>query len=171
MIGGQIGLRPAQPADIPFIMATERIPGFEKLVGRWSQEDHLAALRAPGYAYFLGMNAAGERTAFAIIRDLNDAHGNVCLKRIAVPAPGKGIGGRFLGTIVHWVFAETDAYRLWLDVLPGNTRARHVYLSHGFVEEGVLRNAYQLMDKSRIDLILMSLLRPDWHLRVGQGLD
>jgi hypothetical protein len=34
MIGGQISLRPAQPVDIPFIMATERIPRFEKLVGR-----------------------------------------------------------------------------------------------------------------------------------------
>jgi RimJ/RimL family protein N-acetyltransferase len=170
MIDSQLGLRPAQPTDIPFIMATERSPGFEKLVGRWSEEDHLAALRAPGYAYFLGMNAAGERMAFAIIRDLNDAHGNVCLKRIAVPVPGQGIGSRFLGTVVRWVFTETEAHRLWLDVLADNARARHVYLSHGFVEEGVLRNAYKLMDESRIDLILMSLLRPDWSLRVGQEL-
>jgi len=172
MIGSnQLGLRPAQPADIPFIMATERIPDFEKLVGRWSEEDHLTALRTPGYAYFLGLNAAGERMALAIVRDLNDAHGNVCLKRIAVSAPGKGIGGRFLRTVVRWVFTETGAYRLWLDVLADNTRARHVYLLHGFVEEGVLRNAYKLMDETRSDLVLMSLLRPDWCLRVGQDLD
>jgi RimJ/RimL family protein N-acetyltransferase len=171
MIGSQLGLRPARPADIPFIMATERIPAFEKLVGRWSEEDHLAALRAPGYAYFLGMNAAGERLAFAIIRDLQDAHGNACLKRMAVPAPGKGIGSGFLGTVVRWVFTETEAHRLWLDVLADNARARHVYLSHGFAEEGVLRNAYKLTDGSRIDLILMSMLRPDWRLLVGQELD
>jgi RimJ/RimL family protein N-acetyltransferase len=171
MIGCQLGLQPAQPADIPFIMATERIPGFEKLVGRWSKEDHLAALRDPGYAYFLGMNAAGERNAFAIIRDLNDTHGNVCLKRIAVAFPGQGIGNRLLGMVVRWVFTKTDAYRLWLDVLADNARARHVYLSHGFVEEGLLRNAYKLMDESRIDLVLMSLRRPDWRLRIGQELD
>ena len=171
MIGSQLGLRPAQPADIPFIMATERVSGFEKMVGRWSEEDHLAALRDPGYAYLLGTNADGERMAFAILRDLNDAHGNVCLKRIAVPAPGNGIGTRFLGTVVRWVFTETEAYRLWLDVLADNARARHVYLSHGFIEEGVLRNAYKLMDESRIDLILMSVLRPNWRLRVGQELE
>jgi RimJ/RimL family protein N-acetyltransferase len=171
MKGGQLSLRPAQPADIPFIMTTERIPGFEKLVGRWSEEEHLSALRAPGYAYFLGMNVAGERMAFAIIRDLHEAHGNVCLKRIAVPAPGKGIGSRLLGTVIRWVFSETEAYRFWLDVLADNARARYVYLSHGFVEEGVFRNAYKLMDGSRIDLIVMSLLRPDWRLRVGQELD
>jgi hypothetical protein len=52
MIGRQLGLRLAQPADIPFILATERIPGFEKFVGRWSKEDHLAALRAPDHAIF-----------------------------------------------------------------------------------------------------------------------
>jgi RimJ/RimL family protein N-acetyltransferase len=46
-----------------------------------------------------------------------------------------------------------------------------VYLSHGFFEEGVLRNAYKLMDGNRIDLILMSLLRTDWRVRVGQELD
>ena len=171
MIGSQLGLRPAQPADIPFIMATERVSGFEKMVGRWSEEDHLAALRDPGYAYLLGTNADGERMAFAILRDLNDARGNVCLKRIAVPAPGNGIGTRFLGTVVRWVFTETEAYRLWLDVLADNARARHVYLSHGFIEEGVLRNAYKLMDESRIDLILMSVLRPNWRLRVGQELE
>ena len=152
-------------------MATERIPGFENLVGRWPEEDHLAALSAPGYAYFLGMNAAEERMAFAIVRDLNDVHGNVCLKRIAVSAPGKGLGSSLLRTIVRWVFTETETYRLWLDVLADNARARHVYLSHGFVEEGVLRNAYKLMDESRIDLIVMSMLRPDWRCRAGGELD
>jgi hypothetical protein len=111
MIGSQLDLRPAQPADVPFIMATERIPGFEKLVGCWSEEDHLDPLRAPGYAYFLGMNAAGERMAFAIIRDLNDAHGNVCLKRIAVSIPGKGMGSRFLRTVVRWVAPPAVLWR------------------------------------------------------------
>ena len=162
MIGSEVGLRRAHLTDLPFIMATERMPGFDRMVGRWSEEDHLAALRAPDHAYLLGMDAAGERMAFAIIRDLNDAHGNVCLKRIVVAVPGQGIGSKFLDMVVRWVFTETGAYRLWLDVLADNARARHVYGAHGFVEEGLLRDAYKLPDESRIDLILMSLLRPDW---------
>jgi hypothetical protein len=133
MIGGQLSLRPAQPADIPFIMATERIPGFEKLVGRWSEEDHLAALRTPGYAYLLGLNAAGERMTFAIIRGLHDAHGNVCLSVLLCLFPA----------VVRWVFTETEAYRLWLDVLADNGRARHVYLSPGFCRGGYVTQCLQ----------------------------
>jgi RimJ/RimL family protein N-acetyltransferase len=112
---------------------------------------------------------AGERMAFAIIRDLNDVHGNVCLKRMAVAAPGQGIGSSFLRMVVRWVFTQTDAHRLWLDVLADNARARHVYLAHGFVEEGRLRAAYKLPDESRIDLILMSSLRLDWLQGAGRG--
>lgn len=167
MIGSLIRLRPAGPEDIAFIMATERTPGFDKLVGRWSEEAHRTALAAAGYAYLLGIDAAGERAGFAIVRDLDDAHGNACLKRIAVTTPGRGIGSGLVGELVRWAFAQTAVHRLWLDVMAHNARARHVYASHGFVEEGVMRDAYLGADGGRIDLVLMSLLRPDWQARPG----
>jgi ribosomal protein S18 acetylase RimI-like enzyme len=167
MIGSPVGLRAGCLVDIPFIMATERGPGFDRMVGRWSEGEHAGALRAPGHAYFLGLDAAGERTAFAIIRDLDDPHGNVCLKRIAVATPGQGVGSRFLGSVVRWVFTETGAHRLWLEVLADNARARHVYGLHGFAEEGRLHAAFALPDGNRIDLVVMSLQRPDWLRRAG----
>lgn len=34
----------AVPADIPAIMAIERGPGFETLVGRWTHEQHAAEM-------------------------------------------------------------------------------------------------------------------------------
>jgi len=105
------------------------------------------------------------RAAFAILCDVTDAHGNVSLLRLAVPLPDRGIGSRFLREVLRWVFAETAAHRLWLAVMPDNARARHVYASHGFVEEGVMRGAYQLLDGTRTDLVLMSLLRPEWLAR------
>jgi RimJ/RimL family protein N-acetyltransferase len=167
MAGSSIRLRPAGPEDIAFIMATERIPGFEKLVGCWSEDAHRAALAAAGHAYLLGIDPANERAGFAIVRDLDDAHGNVCLKRIAVTAPGRGTGGALVGALVRWAFTQSAAYRLWLDVMAHNARARHVYASHGFVEEGVMRGAYLGADGGRVDLVLMSLLRPDWRQKVG----
>ena len=162
-----IRLRPAGPEDVAFIMATERIASFERLVGRWSEEAHRAALTTASHAYLLGIDAAGERAGFAIMRDLDDAHGNVCLKRIVVTAPGRGVGTAFVGALVGWAFTQTAAHRLWLDVMAHNARARHVYAAHGFVEEGVMRGAYLGADGGRIDLVLMSLLRPDWRQRAG----
>src|ERR1700744_1785665 len=101
---------PAGPQDIAFIMTTERMPGFEKLVGRWSEQAHRAALAAAGHAYLLGIDPAGERAAFAIVRDLDDAHGNVCLKRIAVTAPGRGMGRDFVGALGGWAFTPAAAH-------------------------------------------------------------
>jgi len=157
-----VHLRPARSDDLAFIMATERMPGYERMVGRSPEEQHRAALTLTDCAYLLGIDAAGERAAFAIVRDLADAQGNVCLLRLAVAMPDRGVGGRFLREVLRWVFAESMAYRLWLAVMPGNARAHHVYASHGFVDEGVMRSAYRLLDGSRTDLGLMSLLRPDW---------
>ncbi len=158
----EVHLRPARPDDIAFIMATERLPGLERMVGRSSEEQHRAALTIADHAYLLGIDAAGERAAFAIVRDLADAHGNVWLQRLAAPLPGRGAGSRFLRELLRWVFAETAAYRFWLAVMPDNARARHLYGSHGFVEEGVMRGAYRFSDGARGDLVLTSLLRPDW---------
>jgi RimJ/RimL family protein N-acetyltransferase len=160
-------LRRAGRDDLAFIMTTERRPGFELMVGRWSRDAHLRCLTAPSYAYLIGARADGEPAGFAILRDLDDPHGNVCLKRIAVAEPGRGFGGAFLGGVVDWAFHQTEAHRVWLDVLADNARARHVYSTHGMNEEGRLRGAYQLPDGGRVDLVVMSLTRPEWAARAS----
>jgi RimJ/RimL family protein N-acetyltransferase len=147
--------------DLPFVMATERGPGFEHLVGRWPQERHAIALASPDYAYLIGGHADAD-AGFAILRDLNDGHGNVCLMRIAVENPSRGFGRRFLPQIIEWVFTETTAERFWLDTFTDNLRAQHVYRTCGFIEEGVKRSAYRMPDGTRRDLLQFSLIRPEW---------
>lgn len=93
-----------------------------------------------------------------ILRGVGEA-GNVCLQRVAVTRPGMGFGRLLLAAAVDWVFDETDAHRLWLDVAVHNARARHVYGGLGFVEEGVLREAHRLADGERVDLVVMGMLR------------
>lgn len=158
-------LRPARRADIAFIMATERRPGFELLVSHGNREEHLRCLAASDYAYFIGTNAEGTPEGFAILRDLDNLHGNVYLRRIAVAEPGRGFGGALLDLVIDWVFRGTDVYRFWLDALADNARARHVYRRHGISEEGLLRGAYKLPDGRRVDLVVMSLTRPEWAAR------
>jgi hypothetical protein len=47
----------ASPTDLPFIMATERLDGYDRLVGRWNEVQHLSAMNDVHYAYFLARDA------------------------------------------------------------------------------------------------------------------
>jgi diamine N-acetyltransferase len=162
MSSRNISLLRVSASDLPFIMTTERGPNFERFVGRWSEDQHCAALASPTFAYFLGKPADERPIGFVILRDITDIHGNICLMRIAVTHPGRGLGSGLARATIDWVFRNTSAYRLWLDVLENNERGKHVYYSLGFISEGVLRQAYKLPDGDRVNLIRMSILEPDW---------
>jgi len=158
-------LRRAAPADLDAIMAIERTPGFERFVGCSSQAEHRAMMASSNYAYLIGEAADGEAAAFAILRDLEEAHGNLYLKRIAVVRPDEGVGGAFLSLVVAWAFAHTGAHRFWLDCFAHNARAQRVYEKLGFSRDGVLRQAYLAADGSRLDLTMMAITRPQWTAR------
>ena len=158
----EVTLRRAGRADIEAIMAIERRPGFESLISRSSFAEHEAMLASREYAYFVGLDTQHAVVAFAILRDLEDAHGNLYLKRVAVSEPGVGVGFAFLQALANWVFRETSAHRFWLSTFDSNARAQRVYEKLGFTRDGVLREAYLGPDGQRRDLTLMALLRPEW---------
>jgi hypothetical protein len=88
----------AGESDIPFIVATERWPGFEKLVGRWEAAQHAEAMTEPRYAYFLAraVEDGGEPKplGFALLRDWDSPERSTLLKRIAVSEPAKASAPR-----------------------------------------------------------------------------
>ena len=157
-------LRLATADDIADIMAIERRPGYDQLVGRSSAEFHARAIVDPDHAYLVGLRDDGTIGGFAILRGGTDIMGNLTLKRIAVASPGEGFGKAMLLEIIDWVFETTQIHRFWLDHIITNDRAAHIYESCGFQREGVMRQAYALPDGARIDLALMSILRPEWHV-------
>jgi RimJ/RimL family protein N-acetyltransferase len=146
---------------IPFIMATERKPEFESLVGRWGEARHRAALADSGYAYFVARHGS-EPIGFAILRDWGSPEHVTLVKRIAVCRPGRGYGRSLLSKVIDAVFEETDVWRLWLGVFPENTRARRAYESVGFKAEGIARGSAFLDDIYKDELV-MALLRPEWR--------
>ena len=155
-------LRLGGPADIEYVMATERLPGNEVLTARWTSEQHVQALAREGTRYLIGGSARAAREGFAILENINDPHEGAKLKRIAVSNPGSGFGQPFLAGVIGWVFASTPAERLWLDVFTYNERARHVYRRVGMREDGILRQAYVLPSGVRADRVIMSILRSEW---------
>ena len=156
-------IRRGGEADIPFIMATERLAGYEHLVGRSDEAQHRSTLADPRYAYFVGSEAS-EPIGFAVLRDWGSAELVVLVKRIAVTRPGAGFGRRFLAEIVGMVFRETDAHRICLGLFPENERARRAYGAGGFTAEGISRGSAFFGGGNRDELV-MALLKPEWAAR------
>jgi ribosomal protein S18 acetylase RimI-like enzyme len=160
-----LALRAASPDDLIAIMAIERLPGFERQVGRSEEAEHRAMLASPTFAYRLGVGAGGAIEAFAILSGLGDPHRNLYLKRVAVVRPGEGLGTAFLRLVVGEAFGRLGAERFHLDCFADNARAQAAYAKLGFTRDGTLRQAYRLPDGTRTDLTLMALLKSEWEGR------
>jgi diamine N-acetyltransferase len=150
----------ASKVDLPFVMATERMQGYDTLVGRWDEARHLAAIDDDHYAYFLA-GVGATPVGFAIVRDWASPERVTCVKRIAVSSPGNGLGRRLLNAVVDAIFRNTDAHRVWLGVFPENERARRAYEAVGFKAEGVARGSAFFGGVHRDELI-MAIIRPEW---------
>jgi len=156
-------LRRATPPDVGFIVATERLPGYDRLVGRWEADEHHRALSRTDTRYLIGGVPGGAPEGFVILQPHGDLHEGSKVKRIAVQRPGAGFGTALLGEVVRWVFENSNVERVWLDVFVHNERARRAYARVGFREDGLLRQAYRLPDGSLVDRVIMSVLRREWR--------
>jgi RimJ/RimL family protein N-acetyltransferase len=163
----RLTLRPAALADISAMMAIERSPDYELYVARSDEEEHRAMLSSPSHAYWLGVGESGAIEAFAILRGIGDPHLNLYLKRVAVARPGQGIGTAFLGLVLDQAFGPLGAERFHLDCFANNIRAQRSYEKLGFTRDGVLRRAYRLDDGTRVDLVMMAVLKSEWEARGG----
>jgi RimJ/RimL family protein N-acetyltransferase len=148
---------------IQFIMSTERLPGYENVVGRWDEQLHRESLTDRRFAYFVARRES-ELVGFAILRDWKSPDQVTLLKRIAVANPGNGAGKAMLQALMDVVFTQTNTYRFWLGVFPENERARFAYEKVGFVAEGITRGSAFLQGQHKDELI-MSVLRPEWEMR------
>jgi RimJ/RimL family protein N-acetyltransferase len=154
----------ATEADIPAIMAIERTPGFEDVVGRWPREQHAAEMAKSGSRYLV-LRKDGEIVAFAIFQHIGEPDRRVHLKRIVAREAGRGAGSRLLSSALDWLYTETETNRVDLDLFVENERARRTYEKLGFVVEGRLRDYHRSVDGRIRDALIMSILRRDWVKR------
>ncbi|MEZ4223852.1 MAG: GNAT family protein [Polyangiaceae bacterium] len=74
---------------------------------------------------------------------------------------GQGLGKRVTRFVLDYAFDNLNLNRVELSLLASNARAKRLYDSLGFVQEGVQRQA-QFKNGEYLDVILMSLLRDEW---------
>lgn len=157
----------ASEADVPAIMAIERMPGYEWFIGTFEAEEHLAYMRSAD-ARYLVWREAGEVLAFVILFKMTNTSGVREAKRIAARDVGTGLGRRLIPAMIDQVFEDPDVNRLELDCSTANPRALRVYEREGFVREGLQREVYRMDDGSYISSALFSLLRREWQAMRGR---
>ena len=152
-------LRPTRDDDVDYVVAAEADPDNAPFLAPSPREEHLEFMRDPDQRHLVA-EAGGERVGFVLLR-LHPESRAVELRRLAVTEKRRGHGRAALRAAMAMAFDEHGAHRLWLDVKPHNERARALYRSAGFVEEGTLRDA--LFHGGRFEsLVVMSILRPEW---------
>jgi RimJ/RimL family protein N-acetyltransferase len=156
--------RPTTPADLEFVIATERADDSADFVLQWSLDQHLAALGDASIAHWILETEGVDRRAigFVIMAGVDRPGGTVEFKRIVVREKGAGLGREAVRLVKREVFERYHAHRLWLDVFEHNQRARALYTSEGFTVEGVLREHVEWHGQRR-SLMIMSMLSREYR--------
>ena len=136
-------IRAATSGDIDAILACERQPGFEDLVGRWTREQHAAGIADPTHRYLIAVEQDGTVTGYLMLQRATRLSESVLIKRIAVMRPGGGIGRALMERAFTIAFDELSAHKVTLTVRPHNERGVAFYSRVGLTGDGieeVLRN-------------------------------
>jgi diamine N-acetyltransferase len=156
-----VELRPTVSSDLAAVVDIEGDPEVSPWITRWPLDRHLEALTSPDEAH-LSVFEADRLVGFVLLAGLDRSDGVVEIGRIALAKRGGGIGRDALVQTLEMVFRYYAAERVWLDVLPGNERARHLYESLGFAFERVIVGAHPSPD-GPLDLLVMSIRQDSWE--------
>jgi ribosomal-protein-alanine N-acetyltransferase len=127
-------IRPAQAADIPALVALERIAFSDP----WSPGD-FADCRAAGWPILVAENDTGV-VAYVVGRAVLD-EAEILNLAVAVPARRRGIARALVRDLIA-AFAERGVSSLFLEVRESNHAARGLYASFGFREVGRRQRYY-----------------------------
>ncbi len=161
-----VRLRPTMLSDLDFVISVEQDPVNRPFITPWERTQHEGAIRFPDFRHFIVEAGPGYPSAgFVILQGCRNPHRSVELKRIVLQPKGQGLGRTCVRLLTQMAFRDLGAHRFWLDVKASNPRARALYLSEGFVEEGRLRESVKT-DDGYDTLIVMSMLQAE-HQALG----
>ena len=115
-----------------------------------------AAVDGPGETWFVAKDDAGGKVVGAIFASASIGIGHVGMAILATHR-GQGLGRRLLDTGIAWT-RERECHKVTLEVWPHNERARALYRSAGFVDEGYMRRHYRRKNGALWDVVAMGLI-------------
>lgn len=160
-------LRPATPADFPFIRALAQRPDYAPFITD-EDETRLAFYATDPAHRLLIWEEAGAAAGYALWAEIGDPSGRVELRRLALAQAGGGKGLSFVRALTDYGFDVLGAAKVWLDASGENLRAQKIYDRAGYTLEGRLRDHWYRPTLGRnVDVMLYGLLRADWAAARG----
>lgn len=134
----EIKIREAGPDDVPAMVACrgndpEMGPADARMGRYLLGEHHPGYALAPRVIYVAIAHGAVVGYIGGHLTRRFDCDGELQYLYVAAPQRRSGVASRLLRQLVAW-FAEHDAARVCVDVVPENARARAFYTRHGAVE-------------------------------------
>lgn len=157
-----IQLRNTKEADLPFVLQHENHEANKPFIRQWPLEMHQKALSDPNLHHMIAEDDKGRPVGYAILSDLQNPSHNIFLQRIVITEKGRGYGREVLKQLKALAFDTYHAHRLHLLVRVYNDVARRLYLTEGFVEEGILRE-FLLIDGVYHSSVMMSILAYEYQ--------
>jgi RimJ/RimL family protein N-acetyltransferase len=153
-----VRLRTTTDAHLDFVKGAESDPDTGPFIVPWPRHRHAIALGDPDIAHRIAEDEAQNPVGFVILGGLTNPDSSIEFRRIVVVRKGQGYGRSIVRAVKELAFNELRAHRLWLDVKAHNARARALYTSEGFSEEGLLRECIR-GPVGFESLVVMALLR------------
>jgi diamine N-acetyltransferase len=157
-----VRLRPTSGEDLDFVVHAESDPDSRPFIIPWTRERHGEAIGDPDIAHRIADDEAQNPIGFVILGGLTNADSSIEFRRIVVARKRKGYGRAMVRAVMELAFNELHAHRLWLDVKEHNERARALYASERFCEEGLLRECIR-GPAGFESLVVMSMLRHEYR--------
>ncbi len=147
---------PMGVGDVAEVLAVER----QVYEMPWTEGNFIDSLAA-GYEAFVLRTAPIARDPktpmlgyFLAMKGVDEMH----LLNLSVAPEQQGRGwARLMLDSLRQICREQACPQLWLEVRVGNQRARQVYRRYGFVETGLRKAYYPVLQGPREDAVLMSL--------------
>lgn len=154
--------------DIEMIVSIENEADNAAFIFPNTLQEHLDLVHHPDIAHLILQDDHKKPLGFVILAGLENTNKSIEFRRIVILEKGRGYGRMAISIIKRYCFEELKCHRLWLDVLEHNERARHLYQSEGFQQEGILRD-YILDNGEFKNLVLMSMLESEYHRALDQS--
>lgn len=179
--GELVVLRPVRADDVDAMWDLVNDPEGNRLTGTtatFTREQIARWCASVGeqegrYDWAITTHASDEYLGEIVLNELDEHSATANLRLALRPGQrGRGFGGEAIALVLEHAFTDPPdglgLHRVGLDVLSVNPRARMLYESLGFVEEGRLRESHRDGD-FWVDAIVMGQLQDDYRARRAAG--